>query len=144
MTQRDCIRIFSSRNPVSSSSAVHATGGNVYRLQMPLTVPLHRPTADICLPYGLCIGAVKESKACWFWDRHNNHGPETASGSQSQCLVLRVKFYGRSTLKHKCRHLDEFLVTAYTRSCDFGTFRCSKWQKLPTNNKWRLYSSAGQ
>ena len=38
-----------------------------------------------------------------------------------------------STLKRKCRHFDEILITGCTGSCHFDNFQCSQWWKFHQN-----------
>ena len=37
------------------------------------------------------------------------------------------------TLKRKCRHFDEILITGCTGSCHFDNFQCSQWWKFHQN-----------
>ena len=41
--------------------------------------------------------------------------------------------WGRVTLKRKCRHFDEILITGCTGSCHFDNFQCSQWLKFRQN-----------
>ena len=45
--------------------------------------------------------------------------------------VVRVET--RATLKRKCRHFDEILITGCTGSCHFDNFQCSQWWKFHQN-----------
>ena len=38
-----------------------------------------------------------------------------------------------SSLKRKCRHFDEILITGCTGSCHFDNFQCSQWWKFHQN-----------
>ena len=38
-----------------------------------------------------------------------------------------------TTLKRKCRHFDEILITGCTGSCHFDNFQCSQWWKFHQN-----------
>ena len=38
-----------------------------------------------------------------------------------------------TTLKQKCRHFDEILITGCTGSCHFDNFQCSQWWKFRQN-----------
>ena len=42
-------------------------------------------------------------------------------------------FWGFHTLKRKCRHFDEILITGCTGSCHFDNFKCSQWWKFHQN-----------
>ena len=39
-----------------------------------------------------------------------------------------------TTLKQKCRHFDEILITGCTESCQNDNFRCSQWLKFHQND----------
>ena len=39
-----------------------------------------------------------------------------------------------TTLKRKCCHFDEILITDCTESCHFDNFRCSQWWKFRQND----------
>ena len=43
------------------------------------------------------------------------------------CVISTV------TLKRKCRHFDEILITGCTGSCHFDNFQCSQWWKFHQN-----------
>ena len=45
-----------------------------------------------------------------------------------------VSKLGRHTLKRKCCHFDEILITDCTESCHFDNFRCSQWLKFRQND----------
>ena len=38
-----------------------------------------------------------------------------------------------SSLKRKCRHFDEILITGCTGSCHFDNFQCNQWWKFHQN-----------
>ena len=42
--------------------------------------------------------------------------------------------YTLFTLKRKCCHFDEILITDCTESCHFDNFRCSQWWKFRQND----------
>ena len=42
--------------------------------------------------------------------------------------------YKCCTLKRKCCHFDEILITDCTESCHFDNFRCSQWWKFRQND----------
>ena len=50
-------------------------------------------------------------------------------------LVCEVEILGHPTsLKRKCCHFDEILITDCTESCHFDNFRCSQWWKFRQND----------
>ena len=54
------------------------------------------------------------------------------------CLSVRMSVLPTS-LKRKCRHFDEILVTGCIGSCHFDDFRCSQWWKI---SQMTLFGSA--
>ena len=56
-----------------------------------------------------------------------------------QSIWVKAKPYnaidhGQHTLKRKCCHFDEILITDCTESCHFDNFRCSQWWKFRQND----------
>ena len=49
--------------------------------------------------------------------------------------INELTHWGRvtHTLKRKCRHFDEILITGCTGSCHFDNFQCSQWWKFHQN-----------
>ena len=45
----------------------------------------------------------------------------------------RVSTLGLHSLKRKCRHFDEILITGCTGSCHFDNFQCNQWWKFHQN-----------
>ena len=71
-----------------------------------------------------------------------------------ECLSLIEKWLPQATqsLKRKCRHFDEILITGCTGSCHFDNFQCSQWWKFHQNedvsvsvirsHRWWMYAFA--
>ena len=51
-------------------------------------------------------------------------------------MSLKMSFANRRhvSLKRKCCHFDEILITDCTESCHFDNFRCSQWWKFRQND----------
>ena len=56
----------------------------------------------------------------WGWKSHVS--------KLSMCYVFYLP-----SLKRKCRHFDEILITGCTGSCHFDNFQCSQWRKFHQN-----------
>ena len=52
---------------------------------------------------------------------------------QTYHLKTTAKLCVCFTLKRKCRHFDEILITGCTGSCHFDNFQCSQWWKFHQN-----------
>ena len=69
----------------------------------------------------LGVGSVSE-----IWLQIRNHND-----------IFHVFFFhicsSRESLKRKCRHFDEILITGCTGSCHFDNFQCSQWWKFHQN-----------
>ena len=53
---------------------------------------------------------------------------EVAATQQDCCRYTALQ-----SLKRKCRHFDEILITGCTGSCHFDNFQCSQWWKFHQN-----------
>ena len=50
------------------------------------------------------------------------------------CIFNVFNVFTEPTLKRKCCHFDEILITDCTESCHFDNFRCSQWLKFRQND----------
>ena len=71
------------------------------------------------------------------WDLHIT-GPLRGESIGLQCIPCVTQMENKSllvqvTLKRKCRHFDEILITGCTGSCHFDNFQCSQWWKFHQN-----------
>ena len=48
--------------------------------------------------------------------------------------MFRVMTNTFSSLKRKCRHFDEIVISGCTESCQNDNFQCSQWRKFHQNN----------
>ena len=70
------------------------------------------------------VGAATKMFMAWI----NSLAPSDAMWRQRSESTL-----SRTTLKRKCRHFDEILITGCTGSCHFDNFQCSQWWKFHQN-----------
>ena len=47
-------------------------------------------------------------------------------------VIIQLRWH-HNTLKRKCCHFDEILITGCTGSCHFDNFQCSQWWKFHQN-----------
>ena len=56
------------------------------------------------------------------------------SSPSAKLVLLWMSLFNAHTLKRKCCHFDEILITDCTESCHFDNFRCSQWWKFRQND----------
>ena len=68
-------------------------------------------------------------------DTHSMVGYVCQRHPRSWCVnqLHPINHYVHITLKRKCRHFDEILITGCTGSCHFDNFQCSQWWKFHQN-----------
>ena len=90
--------------------------------------PAQRPVTrsyDVFFDLRLNERLSKQSWGWWF---------ETLSCSLWRHINCTGSHEAANSLKRKCRHFDEILITGCTGSCQNDNFQCSQWLKIRQND----------
>ena len=100
---------------------------------------VHRSFSYVSSKMSKCCGLVKKEyiiSSNLEGEVNSYHGNNLSQKKSNISLgrVYRSCIQTWATLKRKCCHFDEILITDCTESCHFDNFRCSQWLKFRQND----------